>query len=205
MCDNVLGAGVEELTTQPCPGCQETGCGVKMVGSKSRGAGGGGALLFGCVECDTERPLNRSAPLGTGNTRGRPIDANTQRAVNAFILGGARAADHQRHPPRAEHGALPRVCLEHESRGGGSWALWPCFDVNTTKMSPFLPAQAPGTCPSTAPKCTKRRGVSPGPCGGMAMCWVYSSGMTGLRIYFKNESMKVNIGINSTKGPRPVI
>ena len=86
--DQVLGAGVEELTTQPCPGCGKTGCGVKLVGSKARGAGGGGALLFGCVECDTERPLNRSAPLDTGNTQGRPVDANTQRVVTAFILGG---------------------------------------------------------------------------------------------------------------------
>lgn len=38
--DGELGAGVEELTTQPCPVCCETGCGVKLVGSKVRGAGG---------------------------------------------------------------------------------------------------------------------------------------------------------------------
>lgn len=83
--DRVLGRGVEELTTLPCPGCAVV-CGVKLVGNLARGAGGG-ALLFQCRECATERPLVRSEVLDTGK-RGRPADANTQRVVSAFMLGG---------------------------------------------------------------------------------------------------------------------
>ena len=38
--DRVLGAGVEKLTSEPCRGCSEEGCGVKLVG-RSRGRGRG--------------------------------------------------------------------------------------------------------------------------------------------------------------------
>lgn len=83
--DRVLGRGIEELTTLPCPGCAVV-CGLKLVGNLARGAGGG-ALLFQCRECATERPLFRSEVLDTGK-RGRPADANTQQEVSAFMLGG---------------------------------------------------------------------------------------------------------------------
>ena len=37
--DRKHGAGAEDLTTQLCPGCSETGCGVKVAVSKARGGG----------------------------------------------------------------------------------------------------------------------------------------------------------------------
>ena len=70
---------------------------------------------------------------------------------------------------------LPCACLEAREPGRGlvnPLALLRRCLSTPRNCPPFLPAQAPGNCPSSASTFTKRHGVSPGPCGGMAMCLI---------------------------------